>query len=338
MTVRKRAAFTLIELLVVIGIIAILIGLLLPAVQKVRAAAARAQCENNMKQLGLAYHQWADDNGNAFPPAFISDPTKSAGWGIFLMPYLDQLPLFKQYNFTAPFFYSNPSFMIDNQSVIIGTVPPMLCPASPVRGPYSYTFTEPPFPSITWQAAPSDYTPYGGSPAFGPPINSLAVGAVDLTLYQMAVDPTVLTSDDPRLVGATTFDSPTPITSITDGTSNTVLLAEMAGKNELFQTGNVDTGMQVDGRVTGQGGWGDATSGGSVFIGCNSDGSFGPFPITPRPCAVNCSNQYGLYSFHTGGANVLMSDGSVQFKTSASTPKVIAEILTAHGAEAASDQ
>jgi prepilin-type N-terminal cleavage/methylation domain-containing protein/prepilin-type processing-associated H-X9-DG protein len=337
MTVRNRAAFTLIELLVVIAIIAILIGLLIPAVQKVRAAAARVQCENNLKQLGLAYHSYADDNDSSFPPCFISDQTKSAGWGIYLMPYLDQVPLFKQYNFTVPFYYTNTTFGIDNQSVVNAKVPSMLCPASLIRGPYSYTFTEPPFPSITWQAAPSDYTPYGGSPAF-PAFFVPAAGAVDWRVYNMYVDQTVLASDDPRLLGATTYDTNTSIHSITDGTSNTVLLAETAGKNELFITGNMDTNMPVDGTVTGQGGWGDATSGGSIFLGCNSDGSFGPLPTSPRPCAVNCSNQYGLYSFHPGGANVLMCDGSVQFKTSTSTPKLIAELITAHGGEASGDQ
>src|SRR5262245_52176908 len=114
---RRRPGFTLIELLVVIAIIAILIGLLVPAVQKVREAAARAQCQNNLKQLGLGYHSYANANNASFPPAGDNNPSTSVGWGLYLLPYIEQDPLYKQYNLAAPFFYVNPTAGINNQAV-----------------------------------------------------------------------------------------------------------------------------------------------------------------------------------------------------------------------------
>ncbi len=114
-----RRGFTLIELIVVIGIIGVLVGLLVPAVQKVRESAARSHCQNNLKQIGLALHMYHGDNSR-LPPSRLSD--LHATWAVLILPYLDQSALYQQWNLPQTYY---------NQSAVARTtpVPVYFCPS-----------------------------------------------------------------------------------------------------------------------------------------------------------------------------------------------------------------
>ena len=190
-----RRGFTLIELLVVIAIIAILIGLLLPAVQQVRQAAARVACQNNLKQIGLACHNYHDSQKH-LPPGYLAqgtypDPSPGWGWGTFILPYLEQGNLYNQLDLT--------------RSV----------PASPAIQTIVKTYI-----------CPADQTPLAPFPvtsATGVYIASAAPSSYAATVGQDANDVADLSGD-----GVFYRNSQVRLTDITDGTSQTVMIGDRA--------------------------------------------------------------------------------------------------------------
>jgi prepilin-type N-terminal cleavage/methylation domain-containing protein len=316
MSSRKRSrGFTLIELLVVIAIIAILIGLLLPAVQKVRDAAARLQCQNNLKQIGLGLHNYHDAN-NFFPPAYtvIATPPPSAtSWGVYILPYIEQDNLYKQYNLTGTIGTT------PNLTVVSTHLKVFQCPAAPNP---NRLYTDGPVPGsalgvsswgntpVGWTASAGDYTVTTGV-RLGT-LNSCFAGGDRDGVLEARV-----------LVNATSPVTGTKILAITDGTSNTMLIAELAGRPAVYRAGK-----QVAATAPFQGaGWGDALNGENWFVGSLFDGNDGG---DGGPCVVNCTNirGRGIYSFHSSVANILLADGSIRSLSSSINQCTFAALVT----------
>jgi prepilin-type N-terminal cleavage/methylation domain-containing protein len=311
-----QRAFTLIELLVVIAIIAILIGLLLPAVQKVREAAARAKCQNNLKQLGIAHHAYHDVNSgltfsrgptNPSPGTRSTDPRgneETINGLVFLLPYMEQAPLFNQIN-SNQFMDGSVQIMpfglprdFSNFTPWRSVIPMMQCPSSPKGTAYNNS-------DSTWPGRRNYVLSFG---------DRIANNQTS-TSYR----------------GIFGYKSKTRFTDITDGTSNTVMMSEQAGNADLTDFRGL-AAKNISGINSNPSKCLTTVTNGKYTVPVQSDrpmtalwhsglASHIGFNTVLPPNSPNCINdehgdQWGLMSAtsnHAGGVNVVMGDASVRF-------------------------
>ncbi len=326
---RSRRAFTLIELLVVIAIIAVLVALLLPAVQQAREAARRSQCKNNLKQLGLALQNY-HDTMLIFPPAALwkvaapaitvggngasSSPSSiGATWTMSLLPYIDQAPLYNQYNSQV----GTLGQLASGQLIQNTFLPAIACPSD--KG-----------------ATPSNpFTSYGGSWAKG----SYAISNTANVSGNLFVGWNTLNLNTKGFAGS---GGSCRIADITDGTSNTVAVWEAAAgpaMNDsrgawalgiMTATSGCDYQGDCDGiNNNGNGGCPDDIQ---YSVGCGAPWNSPGQLLWIRTWAGN-DGQLGPKSYHEGGCQAVMADGSVRFMNQYMAAATMRAIITSGGAE-----
>lgn len=316
---RRQGGFTLVELLVVIAIIGILVALLLPAVQAARESARRSQCSNNLRQLGLAAHNFHDTHKklpSSVRPAGLTPLPRIAGLTLTL-PFLEQTNAYNAYDQSQNWFHTA------NLPVTTQIIPTFICPSTPE--PTRKDGIPEASPWVGNLVAVTDY-----SPVIGVDRRLQTAGLVD-----KAGEGALPKNNQPRLA------------DIVDGLSNTVLYGESAGRPYVYRKGVQKYGELPINR-TNAGGWARPASDFSV------DGSTYDGVSSPGPCALNCTNgedvggaafphpYYGTegtaeaFAFHPGGANFAFADGSVRLLSANLSIREFARLVTRAGGEHAS--
>ncbi len=305
----NRKGFTLVELLVVIAIIGILISLLLPAVQAARESARRSQCQNNLRQLGIALHNFHDTYGR-FPASgwTLAGPGNPAGkfvgWRPLLLPFLEREDLGQLYDFDVNWWEGS------NLVAAVYRVHVYECPTTPERVNVSSAIGKAPRPAMNFPdaLAPTDYEAIMGVQACINPVLYATAASNRSVMFR---------------------NSSVRIADVRDGTNNTIALAECAGRPLTFRGAVRRADVAND---QGQG-WADS-EGPFSLDGANEDGSLVCLGPAQTPRAINATNQNEPYSFHPLGANFLFADGHAAFLRDRVSLTVFAALCTRHAGEA----
>lgn len=306
-------AFTLVELLVVIAIIGVLVALLLPAVQAARESSRRAQCVNNLKQLALSFHNF-EGSQKQFPLAIANTTVAGTNnWAPYILPHIEGGNIADNYDLKTDWWKS------PNRELAALQLKIFACPSTPFQNRV--------------QDKP-ETTPPNKTGACGDYFTPTGVH-VDINLSLSSTEQ-IPTSGDLRGVIApySTKNLQNLLGDILDGTSNTILLGECAGREDVYRRTKRYPVNYLGPKIRARGGaW--ATTDNAYDIGQRKpwDTSFGTIPGVPK---INNSNEWGhcFYSFHPGGANFAYADGSVRHLGENTSLFLLAQYVTRAGGEA----